>query len=102
MGTPRLPLPSCIEDAFLAWLTGMVRCDAPDRARSPHSVGRRLFTPRWCEQVMRSFNRAYPLKVDLDASSTAKEGSECDEEEVRGEEEEVVKDATLDLASAKA
>ncbi|EOD17251.1 hypothetical protein EMIHUDRAFT_244220 [Emiliania huxleyi CCMP1516] len=75
MGTPRLPLPSCIEDAFLAWLTGM---------------------------VMRSFNRAYPLKVDLDASSTAKEGSECDEEEVRGEEEEVVKDATLDLASAKA
>ena len=50
---------------------------------------------------MRSFNRAYPLKVDLDASSTAKEGSECDEEEVRGEEEEV-KDATLDLASAKA
>ena len=50
---------------------------------------------------MRSFNRAYPLKVDLDASSTAKEGSECDEEEVRGEEE-VVKDATLDLASARA
>ena len=45
MGTPRLPLPSCIEDTFLAWLTGMVRCDAPDRARSPHSVGRRLFTP---------------------------------------------------------
>ena len=38
LGGAHLPLPSCVEDSFLAWLTGV---------------------------VMRSFNRAYPLHVEL-------------------------------------
>ena len=97
LGGAGLPLPDCIEDSFLSWLTRLVMLGwLPDMETTVTAE------QESCEQVMRSFNRAYPLKVDLDASSTAKEGSECDEEEVRGEEEEVVKDATLDLASAKA
>ncbi|EOD14182.1 hypothetical protein EMIHUDRAFT_119648, partial [Emiliania huxleyi CCMP1516] len=59
LGHARLPLPDCIEDTFLAWLTGT---------------------------VMRSFNRAYPLHIAIDpAGASSSEREEQDGEAAGGE-----------------
>ena len=56
-----MPLPDCIEDSFLSWLTRLVMLGwLPDVETTVTAE------QESCEQVMRSFNRAYPLHLDLE------------------------------------
>ena len=61
LGGAGLPLPDCIEDSFLSWLTRLVMLGWLSDVETTVTAEQES-----CEQVMRSFNRAYLLHLDLE------------------------------------